>query len=392
MEVNNNNNNNKNVIWENKGILLGIILFMLKNYDKLINKRIIIDNDQQRIIIKQLFYDFNIKKKGTGFTINIKNNVRMDLVINNLNNLDNIYAKSVRILPWYDKDNPIIMYKHNEKKKYNIEKLKKKLEEFSNKKRWLFYDVINFIEKKTNMKNWDTYTEHKILKKYVKEYPEFTVEQVYEFICKILKNYGCDEKQIIHVPIKIPVHVPVQIPVLIPVQEPAKISEKTLGQDNELDKIIKDIKNTNDQVKIIGNEIDKLQQKGTLPEHDLDKLKKAFKNLSDPVKILEEEIFELQKKDYIEEQELEQLKKDHKDIKKPALIFEQEIFELQKKEDAPFQELEVLKKGIKNVSIGLPLPELNKCDCQEYKDLISALTNKIETINELLIEKNNIYI
>ena len=209
---------------------------------------------------KKLFYDFKIKKKGNGFNINIKNTKRTDLIINNLNNLDEINGKLVRILPWHDKDNPIIMFEYNLEKKYDILKLKKKLIKFDNNKRWLIYDdKINFIEKKMRLRNWDTYMEYKILKKYVNKYKKFNIFEIYTYICYKLKNYGCDENKIIRIPIpiKVPVEIPVPIKVPVEISVPIKTSqsifEKKDNYINLLDTITEKIKITNEILNISKN-------------------------------------------------------------------------------------------------------------------------------------------
>lgn len=201
------NNKPINIIWEDKGIILGIILFILKNFNDMSKNKIIIDNDKIRSIIKELFSDLKIKKYGKGFYINIKNNNRTDLVINNLNNLSEINSTKVRLLPRYDKDNPIIMFEYNKNKKYNMKKLQDKIAIFDKTKRWLIYDKINFIEQKLQLQNWDTFIEYQILKKYVKRYNKYNIGQIYIYICYKLKGYGCDETKIINIPVPQPIKI-----------------------------------------------------------------------------------------------------------------------------------------------------------------------------------------
>ena len=163
----------------------------------------------------------------------------------------------VRILPWHDKDNPIIMFEYNLEKKYDILKLKKKLIKFDNNKRWLIYDdKINFIEKKMRLRIWDTYMEYKILKKYVNKYKKFNIFEIYTYICYKLKNYGCDENKIIRIPIpiKVPVEIPVPIKVPVEISVPIKTSqsifEKKDNYINLLDTITEKIKITNEILNI----------------------------------------------------------------------------------------------------------------------------------------------
>ena len=87
-----------NIIWEDKGILLGIMKYILKHNKNLIDKNIIIENKKFRTILKSLFnhYSFKKKIKKNGFEINIRNNKDNGLIINNINNLDTIHSKKYR--------------------------------------------------------------------------------------------------------------------------------------------------------------------------------------------------------------------------------------------------------------------------------------------------------
>lgn len=219
-------NNNVNMIWEEKGIILGIILFLLKNRENLFDKKIIILNDYVRKIIKELFLDLIIKKRGKGFNINIKNNENSGLIINNLNNLNKINSKSVRLLPWYDSDNPIVMFKYNKNNDYDLEKFRNKLKKFDKEERWLIYDRLNFIERKLGLRNWDTYMEYRILERYTKKYNSFNVYHLYLFLCNKLKRSDCEEQKIIGYPVVYQQKVPI----------PVKVKEKC-SCDNYVDLI-----------------------------------------------------------------------------------------------------------------------------------------------------------
>src|SRR5579871_3594269 len=123
--------NKVNFVWETKGILLGIIYYILKKYNYFKENIIIINDTKIRHILKFLFIDLDFSKKGEGFHINIKNNERSDLVINNLNNLSDLHTKHIYLLPWYSKDNPIIMYKHKDEKELDVKLVKEKIKDFS---------------------------------------------------------------------------------------------------------------------------------------------------------------------------------------------------------------------------------------------------------------------
>jgi len=216
-------NVNINIIWENKGIALGIIMYLLNNFDKLVKKKIIIDNDKIRLVLKELFYDFKFKKiskeKNNEFKIIIKNNSdKGDLIINNLNNIDKIHATKVKLLPWYDKDNPIILFRYKDDKAYNVDKLRDKIYKFSKKSRFRTYGKLNFIEGICNLRLWDTFMEHRILEQYTDEYPE-DIRKTYFFITTQLGGLYCAprKREIIQTPVPIPVKVPVEVGIPIPI-------------------------------------------------------------------------------------------------------------------------------------------------------------------------------
>ena len=66
----------------------------------------------------------NTKNK---LVINVRNNNKDGLIINNINNLNEIKGKNTTLLPWYDRHNPIIMFKYDETKIKDLNKLKNKI-------------------------------------------------------------------------------------------------------------------------------------------------------------------------------------------------------------------------------------------------------------------------
>lgn len=213
----------KNIIWEKKSIMLGIIFYLTKYHNNLKQDKIIIDNEMFRRIAKILFPDLRIKKKGDGFNINIRNNVKNGLIINNINNLDKIENKKIRLLPWYDKDNPIIMFVHD-KTESNIDKKKKDLKEFSKYRRFVRRYLPNHVSLYCG-DIWDSYTEYRILKRYSKKY-SVAIEPVFYFISKILREHICDKKELryVGIPIREQIIVPVKHNVPIIVKVPDKKS------------------------------------------------------------------------------------------------------------------------------------------------------------------------
>jgi hypothetical protein len=178
-----------------------------------------------------------LKKKGDGFNINIKNSERTDLVINNLNNMDTIDTKKITLLPWHDKDNPIIMFNANDRingdknsKKYenNKKKMVEFVKYFNKNSRWKNNET-NFVSEHCNLNIWDSHYEYKILKKYAKKYSYYDAMSVYNFITKALTSPCCQTKtKIIRSVVNIPVIIPTvrEKPVYIPVNIPKKIHPK----------------------------------------------------------------------------------------------------------------------------------------------------------------------
>ena len=241
-----------NLVWENKGIILGIIRYIVKHIDELVDKIIIIDNDIVRSVLKKLFDDLTFKKKSKKvnlFVINIKNNNVGGLIINNINNLKNINGK-IMLLPWYDKDNAIVMFKYNENKEYDIQKIKNKINKFTENKRLNWYSGdnyynINFIEQKCNFRIWDTYMEYSILKKYVKYYDEYDIMYVYDYITNMLTENRCQSKSVIGV--GVPIEVPTYVPTYIP------ISYKEKQNNNQMKDLLSDI---DEKIKLTNNLIE----------------------------------------------------------------------------------------------------------------------------------------
>ncbi len=243
-------NNNKcpkiNFTWENKGIVLGIIYYILKRYNKLENQRVGLDNKKLRILLSSLFTRIDFTKKGVGFTINVKNSKREGLVINNLNNLSDVRTKKIYLLPWYDKDNPTVMYFHRPEQVYDLGKFVNDTKKFSRCDRTKSYIRQNFVNSCYGLNIWDTDVEFSILDAYVRKFRNFDVATLYKLISDYLASdmcYAKVERQIVHVPVQVPVEVRVEVPVKVPVvKEKEKVNmledikKKILDVDNDKQK------------------------------------------------------------------------------------------------------------------------------------------------------------
>ena len=160
------------IINESRGILIGIIDYLTKHYDIIKTYKIVVRRKNYRTILKQLFADIYFVKKGDEncFHINIQNNETFGLIINNLDNIGTINGKS-KLLPWYDVDNPIVIFEYNKNKVVENKKLKHKIKKFTKKRyEWSNDDMIykKYYQRFYCLPNglWDIYCEFNILTNY----------------------------------------------------------------------------------------------------------------------------------------------------------------------------------------------------------------------------------
>lgn len=172
-----------NIVWIDRGMLISIIYYIVKLYDYLLDKNIIIDNKRYRDVLRKLFFDLKIKKfkkhKNNNFYFNIRKIIKkQDIIIDYLHNYENkIPTKQFKYIPWYDLNDPVIIFKYS--KKY-----------ISNK--YSFYLPIchrgNYFGH-----IWDAYVEFNILKLYIlKILPESKLRDVIQLINKYLVQYFTD--------------------------------------------------------------------------------------------------------------------------------------------------------------------------------------------------------
>ena len=150
-----------NIVWIERGILLSIIYIIIKEYDYLIKKSIII-NYKKYITLLQFFFPklkFKTfkKHKSKNFYFNIRNIIRkQDIIIDYINNYDDIInTKKITLIPWFDMNDVIILYKYNKNEKLNVNKYTNFIKNFS------YYKRCNY-----NNTFWDIYVENYIFKKY----------------------------------------------------------------------------------------------------------------------------------------------------------------------------------------------------------------------------------
>lgn len=190
--------NENNLIWENKGIFLGIIYFLLKK-NKI--KKVCVEDKLFRKLIKKLFPNLKVRSEFIDddkrvLNISVRNNIIKNnyLVINNLSNIDIIKTKikNLIILPWYNVYNPIIMFVHKDKyKEKNKSKIMKNAKKFHKIRiKSMIKGKINLSYYKCDYIFWDIFIEHKILKQYCEIHKE-NLDYISTYLYKKLNGYNC---------------------------------------------------------------------------------------------------------------------------------------------------------------------------------------------------------
>lgn len=187
-----------NIVWIERGILFAIFAYILKNYDKLIDKKIIIDSKNYRKFFSIIFPKLKFKKYKHELSDNIDNfyfNIRriikkQDVIIDYISNYKKyINTKKIKLIPWYDLNDPLILYKYNENKKLKIKKYIIFFKKFSSCRRADYNGTI-----------WDSYIENKIMLSYIKKYPNIKFNFLLNFINTFIKsNYTNTTNNINHI-------------------------------------------------------------------------------------------------------------------------------------------------------------------------------------------------
>jgi len=174
-----------NIVWIDRGIILSIIYFILKYYDELKNKIIIITEDMYRIYVKSLFpkliIEDYVKHRPNNFYFNIRKIIKnQDIVIDFIKNYkSDINTSKIHLVPWYNMNDPLITFKINNKKNLKTDKYITFINNFSKCSRGNYLNNI-----------WDVVMENKIMKMYNKFNPTNSlVNQINLFNQFIQKNY-----------------------------------------------------------------------------------------------------------------------------------------------------------------------------------------------------------
>jgi len=203
-----------NLIWEEKGIILGIIFYILKHVKKLL--RVYIEDKFFYRLIKDLFpildvqnrYEDEPGKYGVNICVKTTQYNHGDLILNNINNIDDLRTKrkNLFLLPWFNRNNPIIMFKYDERKnKGDINQLKRRIKKF-HKVRLENIVVGNYVLPSYNCQYlfWDMFLEYYILKKY-SIFFNIDVDIIANYLYHKVNSFNC--KKIIETSRFVPIYI-----------------------------------------------------------------------------------------------------------------------------------------------------------------------------------------
>ena len=190
-----------NIVWIERGIILMIIYFIIQNYKELKNKNIIIENKKVRDFIKSIFYKLTIPNKTSSSSKNFYFNIRkivkqQDFIIDYINNYDkDIPTDRLWLVPYYDRNDPLIIYKYSKTKKISTKEYKNKISLFSNCQRGnymntnTYWDILyesTIINKSKNIISSDIYN---LLNTYLTSSYTDTVEVKYRNVFQPVYQY-----------------------------------------------------------------------------------------------------------------------------------------------------------------------------------------------------------
>ena len=191
--------NRVNIVWIDRGILLSIISFIIDNYIMLLDRIIIINNKKYREFFKIIFNQLEIKKftKKTkkNFYFNIRKIIMpQDIIIDYIHNYEStLDTDKINLVPWYDSNDPLIMYQV-EDNKMNIIKYKEYIQKFSQCRRGNY-----------NNSSWDLTMERNILIKYNSFNYRFSINNIFSLLNKfVMDSYNVMNQpntKIVYVPI-----------------------------------------------------------------------------------------------------------------------------------------------------------------------------------------------
>ena len=171
-----------NIVWTDRGILVSIIYYIIRLYDTLIDKYIIIDLKRYRQVLKRLFFDLKFKKykkhNSKNFYFNIRKIIKkQDIIIDYLHNYNiKIPTKKFRYIPWYDLNDPLIIFKYSKK--------------YYSKKNSFYVPICMRGNYYGHV--WDAYVEYNILIRYKIIIPDMNIREIIRLINRYLIKYFTD--------------------------------------------------------------------------------------------------------------------------------------------------------------------------------------------------------
>ena len=150
------------IVWVERGIILMMIYFIIKNYNNLEKKKIVINNKKLRNFFNNIFSNLKFvddykKNKKDFFYFNIRSiQKNQDIIVDYLKNYDEyVPTKKAWLIPYYDLNDPLIIFKYDKSKKLDAD-LEREI-------------IKNFTCERGNYQNsntyWDIYFENSILNK-----------------------------------------------------------------------------------------------------------------------------------------------------------------------------------------------------------------------------------
>ena len=176
-----------NIVWNDRGIKILILYNILKYYNKIKYKNIIIENKDYRIFAKKMFPELKIIKFNK-YKIDYKNNfyfnirkklVKKDIFIDYLYNYNDkkIPTKNVYVIPWFDINDTIISFRYT----------RKTVLDFYDEYNKIIYFANNF--RSYNNKLWDNIVEFNVLNRYKIVNYIININLVYIKFFNLLKKY-----------------------------------------------------------------------------------------------------------------------------------------------------------------------------------------------------------
>lgn len=231
-----------NIVWIERGILLTLIYYIIKYYDKLLDRKIIVTISSYRKILRNLFPKLTFKQytehQSRNFYFNIRNIIRkQDIIIDYLGNNDYICSKKIDLIPWYDMNDILVAYKYDESNMIPTKEYSIFIKNFSMCTRSNYNNMI-----------WDMWMEIEILKKYAIFF-SINIQYLFNNINNYIRNNYTDTTNTYYVPVKfstsqlsssaMPIDVPVDVSSTVRLKEqhtfnvPIKVrSEGIIEQSN----------------------------------------------------------------------------------------------------------------------------------------------------------------